>query len=99
MAAPCAAVPLPVGRPVPSPRMLRSQAAISASVIGFPRRGLSAKLTFAANATDRTAIAILRIDMFELPVAGNAPTGDAIVVLAWKAADARHRLGLAACRN
>src|SRR5262252_9322889 len=37
--APCAAVPLPGGRPVPSGRMLMSHAAMSASEIFAPRPG------------------------------------------------------------
>src|SRR5207302_2763415 len=53
--APCVAVPLPGGRPVPSGITAVSQALMSASEIGFPSRGV-----WASAAPEPTAIARTR---------------------------------------
>src|SRR5215470_8335629 len=74
MAAPCAAVPLPGGRPLPSGPILMSQSASSASLIGLPRPGLSAAIAvFAANATATTNARLLPVDMLRLPLVVDGP--------------------------
>src|SRR5436853_2788737 len=94
MREPCAAVPLPGGRPEPSGMMLMSQAAISAGEIGFPRFGpwakaaLDPRMRVMRNAT-------LRIHMFHLAGAVDAPARWAVVVLVREARHAWHRLGFA----
>src|SRR5882672_4531687 len=83
MGAPCAAVPVPAGRPVPSGMMLMSQGAMSASLIGLPRPGPSAANALTANrAAVVAANANLRIDMAHLPLAVDRPTRDRIEMLA-----------------
>src|SRR5262245_33634060 len=67
MGAPCAGVPLPGGRPVPSGIALMSQAPTSFSVIGWPRLGpcwASAVPVASASAAARRTD--LRVDMFHL---------------------------------
>src|SRR5215831_20428291 len=83
MGAPCAAVPLPAGSPVPSGRMLMSQGAMSASEIFAPRPGDWAK---AAAEPRRRAAAIRRscVDMFHLPLTVDRPAREAVVVLVGK---------------
>src|SRR5580692_10412262 len=105
MAAPCAAVPLPGGKLVPSGRMVMFQALMSASVIGLPSPGVSAapaalmvnppiaKQSSAAPASN------LRIDMLDLPFAVDAPAGEAVVVLVGEPEDVGHGLGLAPLRH
>src|SRR5215475_4375238 len=82
--APCAAVPLPGGRPVPSGRMLMSHAAISPGSIGLPRFGPTAEAVPAPrpSATTTAKRASLRVNMFHLPIALDRPTGNAVEVLA-----------------
>src|SRR5262245_180600 len=90
------AVPLPVGRPVPSGRMAMSHALMSLSAIGFPKPGVSAA---AAGAVQANAIASrsLRVDMLNRPVALDPPARRAVVVLVGKCKRVAHRrLGLAA---
>src|SRR5262245_43642061 len=92
------AVPLPTGRPVPSGRMAISHALMSASEIGLPSPGVSA---IAAGALQASAITSrsesLRVDMFDLPLAVDAPAGGAVVVLVREGERATQRgLGLAA---
>src|SRR5712691_511750 len=85
--APCAGVPLPGGKPVPSGRMLMSQAAISAVSMDLPRSGPAArqpKLTAKIN----TAPVNLCVDMAYRPRAADRPAGHAVVVLA---REGRHR--------
>src|SRR5262252_2435664 len=77
------------------------QAAISASLIGLPRPGISATAVPAPNAkvSERTN-SELRIHMFDASRAVDAPTGDAVVVLVGEPQRVRHRLvGLAARGN
>src|SRR5882672_902030 len=80
--APCAAVPLPAGKPVPSGRMLMSQAVMSASEIRAPSPGVCASG--------------LSVDMFDLPFAVDRPTREAVVVLVGEAERIRRFPGLAA---
>src|SRR5712691_9711376 len=68
-------------------------AAISASVIGLPRPGVSATAAPAPKASaSATAKRDLRIDMLDPPAAVDAPTGDAVVVLVGEPQRVRDRL-------
>src|SRR6266700_4099040 len=98
MRAPCAGVPPPGGKPVPSGRMLMSQAAMSAASSGLPRLGPSAKATPVPNARASAAadIETLRVNMFYLPFAVDRPTREAVVVLVRKPEHGRNILRLAA---
>src|SRR5262245_8762963 len=77
----------------------RFHAAMSASVIGWPRFGpgwANAVLPANANRTAANAVA-LRVDMFHLPRGVDTPARDAVVVLVREAERIGHRLsGLAA---
>src|SRR5215475_2050838 len=86
MGAPWAGVPLPGGKPVPSGKMLISQAVISAGSIGFPRFGAWAKAVLEPKQSARikAVIKILRINMFDLPLAVDRPTRGAVIVLTRK---------------
>src|SRR4029434_620356 len=86
MGAPWAGVPLPGGKPVPSGKMLMSQAAISTGSIGFPRFGAWAKAALEPRESARTkaVIGILRINMFDLPLVVDCPARGAVIVLARK---------------
>src|SRR5690349_19091316 len=101
MRAPCAGVPLPGGSPVPSGRMLMSQAAISAEEIGFPRFGPSpgAALSASASMGKRAATRILCVDMFYLAIPLYSPAGYGIDVLVGKAEDVWNRSGLTTAGN
>src|SRR4026208_713623 len=82
MTAPCAAVPLPGGKPVPSGMAAISQAAISASGIALPRFGGSAAAATGPNVrTSKAASNVLRVNMLDLPGAADAPAREAVVVL------------------
>src|SRR5262252_2549356 len=94
--APCAAVPLPAGRPVPSGRMLMSHAAMSASEIFAPRPGDCAKA--APEQRRRAATRRSGVDMFHLPLAVHRPAREAVVVLVGESERIRRFLGLAALR-
>src|SRR6476660_161703 len=98
MRAPCAGVPPPGGKPVPSGRMLMSQAAMSAASIGLPRLGPSARAAPAPNARASAAVETeaLRVNMFHLPFAVDRPAREAVVVLVRKAEHRRDVPGLAA---
>src|SRR6266545_7702077 len=96
MRAPCAGVPPPGGKPVPSGRMLMSHAAMSAGSIALPKPGPSAKAAPAANASAAAEIETLRVNMFHLPFAVDAPAREAVVVLVRKAEHGRDIPGLAA---
>src|ERR1035438_5669922 len=78
--------------------MLMSQAAIAASSIGLPSLGVSANAAPLVIASNRVAARIARsgVNMLDLPVAADAPTGDRIVVLVGKAQDRRRFRQLAA---
>src|SRR5438067_8139789 len=77
--APCAIVPLPDGRPVPSASTCRSQAARSPCWSALPRFGPAASAGAAASA--RTSA--LSVDMAHLPVAVDRPARDPVEMLAW----------------
>src|SRR5262245_43756908 len=94
--APCAGVPLPGGRLVPSGSTSRFHALMSASEMFLPRPGVS------ANAADPNASESTRdktrlcVDMLDLPFAVDAPGGAAVVVLVRESQWVGHRpLGLA----
>src|SRR5215469_758430 len=71
---------------------------MSASLIGLPRPGVSARAVPAPNATkSKRAKGVLRINMFDPSCAIDAPAGDAVVMLIGEPQRVRHRLaGLAA---
>src|SRR6266850_3298108 len=98
MGAPWAGVPLPGGKPVPSGKMLMSQAVISAGSSGFPRFGAWAKTALEPRESARTkaVIGILRINMFDLPLVIDRPARDGVVVLARKSRYGRDFRRLAA---
>src|SRR6266566_5080707 len=98
MRVPSAGVPLPGGRPVPSGRMLMSQAAISDGLIGFPRFGAWAKAMLEPRASVSTTAdpRSLRVYMLHLPAALDRPRRDGVVVLAREAGYGRDARGLAA---
>src|SRR5262245_20292902 len=105
MTAPCLAVPLPGGRPVPSGRTSMFQPWRSASAIGRPRPGVWAAAVSSPNAHAKASSESHKakrrscIDMLDLPFAVDAPAGDAVVVLIGKRQRRRDRLlGLAARR-
>src|SRR5260370_35236749 len=78
--------------------MLISHSARSACVIGLPRRGPSASATLAPSASPATPAmtASLGIDMLDLPLGLDRPTGDGVEMVARKTADRRGFRGLAA---
>src|SRR2546427_1334444 len=96
MRAPCAGVPPPTGRPVPSGWILMSQAAISAGSSGVPRFGPAEKAALEARPNARTMPGSLCVDMFHLPFAVDRPAGEAVVVLVRESQHVRDLLGLAA---
>src|SRR5439155_8814560 len=98
MRAPWAGVPLPGGRPVPSGKILMSQAAISAGSIGLPRFGTWARATpvMIANTSMAAKLEDLRVNMFDLPLRVDGPSRDAVVVLPWKGGYGRDTFALAA---
>src|SRR5690349_18181027 len=77
------------------------QATISASVIGLPSFGDSAATATEPSVTaSEAASSELRVDMLDLPVAADAPAGEAVVVLIGEGHRVGHRLlGLAARRD
>src|SRR5258708_37278041 len=82
MRSPCAGVPPPGGKPVPSGRILMSQAAMSAGSIGLPRLGPSAKAAPDPSATRSTnACPGLGVNMLHLPFAVDRPARYAVVGL------------------
>src|SRR2546429_4085532 len=89
MGAPCAGVPLPGGKPLPSGRMLMSQAAMSAASIGLPGLGPAARQPKLTAKIDRAAVSLC-VDMAYRPGAADRPAGHAVVVLARGGGDRRH---------
>src|SRR5467141_4129990 len=87
MGAPCAGVPLPGGKPLPSGGMLMSQAAMSAVSMGLPRLGPAARQPKLTAKIDRAAVNLC-VDMAHRPRAADRPAGHAVVVLA---RERRHR--------
>src|SRR5215471_2017829 len=98
MRAPCAGVPAPGGKPVPSGAMLISHAAISAGSIGLPRPGPSADTALAArqSASPTAGEILLGVNMPDLPGAVDAPAGDGVEMLVEHRSDRRNCLQLAA---
>src|SRR5260370_35366203 len=79
--APCAAVPLPAGKPVPSGRMLMSHALILASEIGFSSPGDSAMAGCGAKAgASGSGEGRLSIDMLDSSLLFCRPGRDRRVV-------------------
>src|SRR5258708_13059794 len=80
--------------------MLMSQAAMAASSIGLPRLGVSAReasvISISADNDAAEKIANLDVNMLDLPIASDAPTGDRVVVLIGKGQDGRRFRQLAA---
>src|SRR5438094_9392111 len=96
MCAPWAKVPLPGGKPAPSGMMLMSHAAISAGSTGLPRCGPSANAALkpSASAKAPAAIGSLCVNMFDLSLAVDRPTRDAVEVLVREGQYGRYRLPL-----
>src|SRR5437660_5138741 len=96
MRAPCAGVPPPIGRPVPSGWILMSQGAISPGSMGVPRFGPAAKAAPEPRPSARTMAGSLCVDMFYLPFAVDRPAREAVVVLVREPQHVRDLVGLAA---
>src|SRR5215468_123596 len=98
MRAPCAGVPAPGGKPVPSGATLISHAPISAGSIGLPRPGPSADATLAArqSASATAEEILLGVNKPDLPGAVDAPAGDGVEMLVQDRPDRRNCLQLAA---
>src|SRR5712692_3173489 len=96
MRAPCAGVPPPGGRPVPSGWILMSQAAMSAGSTGVPRFGPAEKAALEPRPSARTMPGSLCVNMLHLAFAVDRPAREAVVVLVRKGQDGRDLLGLAA---
>src|SRR5260221_2636231 len=94
--APCAGVPPPIGRPVPSGWMLMSDGGMSAGWSGVPRFGPAAKAAPDPRPSARAMAGSLCIDMLHLPFAVDRPAGEAVVVLVREGQHVRDLLGLAA---
>src|SRR5262245_58331460 len=85
---------------VPSGSTSRFQGLMSGSVMFLPRPGVSASAVLALNASSAKERMTLRVDMFDLPFAVDAPAGDTVVVLVRERERACDRpLGLAVCRH
>src|SRR5580700_4083794 len=78
--APCAAVPLPGGRFLPSGPTLMSHSARSASLTGLPSPGFSWATAAPANSASATARQCLAVDMLDLPFAVYGPARDHVHV-------------------
>src|SRR5258707_15465048 len=97
MAAPCAGVPLPDGRPLPSGGMLMSHFARSASLTGFPSPGpAAAKAMPVTSASGIASAKRSAIDMLCLPLVVDRPAGDDVHVPHRERGDGDVDLGLAA---
>src|SRR5262249_60056163 len=96
MRAPCAGVPAPGGKPVPSGCTLMSHAPRAAGSIGCPRWGPAAATTPATSQSARHAAAILPldVDMLHLPRIVDRPARDGIAVLVQHRHDGRDPLQL-----
>src|SRR5262245_31774722 len=84
---------------VPSGSTSRFHGLMSSSVMLLPRPGVSASAVPAPNTAVRARESRrLRVDMFDLPFAVDAPAGDAVVMLVRECERACDRsFGLAAC--
>src|ERR1700693_3214629 len=97
MAAPCAGVPLPGGRPLPSGPTLMSHSVRSASLTGFPSPGASAAIAMPAhNASGAARANRLPVDMLDLPFAIDGPARDDVHVSHRECGHRNVHLGLAA---
>src|SRR5258706_3096257 len=85
MRSPCAGVPLPGGKPVPSGRILMPEAFTSDSEIGCPRLGPCASAGAATSAATSTN---LGVDMAHLAFSVDRPARDRIEMLV---GERRHR--------
>src|SRR5258706_4938198 len=101
MDAPCAAVPSPGGRPVPSARISMSQRAASAELTGLPRCGLSSLAAKAGGLAIaiKNSTAALRIGMGHLAFAVHRPACDGIAVMMAEGGDGRLAVQCAARRD
>src|SRR5262249_13775976 len=90
-----AAVPLPGGSPAPSGPILMSHSARSASLIDWPRPGVSAAALVASMSAAATR-KVLRIDMFHLALVVDGPAGDHVHVSHRKRGDGHVHFRLAA---
>src|ERR1700674_3416625 len=101
IAAPCAAVPLPGGRPAPLGSMSMSHSARSAGVIGFPRFGLSPCATPMASTAVHNIVtkSLLRIRMGDLPLGVDRPADDSVEMVVLEPQYRRHRRQLAPGRD
>src|SRR5918912_2890445 len=84
--APCAMVPLPGGKPLPSGYAWMSHAAISACVTGLPRFGPAAS----AGPHTRSSAQNLSVHMAHLALAVDRPACDAVEMLAREAEHVGH---------
>src|SRR5437016_12227049 len=86
MRTPCAGVPAPGGKPVPSGCTLMSHAPMVAASIGWPRLGPAAATAPTARQSARHAAAILPlgVHMLHLPRAGDRPARDSVAMLVRK---------------
>src|SRR5262249_28278488 len=98
MRAPCAGVPAPGGKPVPSGATLISHTAISAGSIGLPRPGPSADAALAArqSVSPTAGDILLGVNMLDLAGAVDAPAGDGVEMLVQHRPDRRNCLQLTA---
>src|SRR6266700_1640249 len=100
MAAPCADVPLPGGRPLPSGPMLMSHSASSASLTGLPSPGRSAATAVAAPPSaimrGTTTVRRLSVNMLDLPFVVGRPARDDVHVPHREGGHRNVDLGLAA---
>src|SRR5438094_4278512 len=96
MRAPCAGVPPPIGRPVPSGWILMSHAAMSAGSSGIPRFGPAARAAPEPRPSARAMAGSLGVNMFHLPFAVDRPAREAVVVLVRECEHVRDTMGLAA---
>src|ERR1017187_10603171 len=88
MRAPCAGVPEPSGRPLPSGAMELSQAAASCSLMGLPNFGASAaKAAVEASTSAAAMTAVLDIDMADSSLGIDAPARNTIDVIHWEGGD------------
>src|SRR4051812_1379908 len=101
IAAPCAAVPSPGGRPVPSARTSISQRAMSAGLPGFPRFRLpefapAAKAVALPVREKQTSAAntLLGVGMRHLPVRVHRPARDCVEMMVSERHHGRHGIEL-----
>src|SRR6267143_2130911 len=101
IAAPCAAVPLPGGKPAPLGSISMSHSARSAGVIGFPRFGLSpcAPPMARARVHDSDTKIALRVRMSDLPLGVDRPADDSVEMMVLEPQRAAPCDGAGHCRR